>query len=95
MTEAQVEKLIEDAAARGIEVDRSRATTFLGARELLARDPDHEDAKRVVIAYSQFLQTGKPPKDSFAEFLMGPFETDEEIAEEKKQRDEYLARHPQ
>jgi hypothetical protein len=89
MTQAQVDKVIADAAKRGIEVSQLDATTFLGARELLAKDPENKLAREVVEESMQQFTTGKEPT-GFARFILPIFETDEELAASDKQRHDYL-----
>ena len=42
MTDAEVNITIEDAASRGVHVNDCEANFFLGAKEMLARDPQNE-----------------------------------------------------
>lgn len=80
MTNADVVHVIGQAAARGIKIADYEATTFLGAKELLEKEPNNANALIAVRTYTQFLETGIKPV-SFSEFMLPEFETDEEIAE--------------
>jgi hypothetical protein len=73
VTNSDVRNVISNAASRGIELDEVEAFTFLGARELLQRDPDHCLARQVVANFTTYISTGKKPW-SFAEFMLPDFE---------------------
>jgi len=75
MTNAEVEKVVAQAAARGIRISTFEATTFLGASALLEREPDNLNARQVVENFTRYLSTGTKPW-SFAEFLLPEFCTD-------------------
>ncbi len=90
MTNAEVERVISSARERGVTADSYAAKTFLGAREVLERDPDNRDARTTLSNYSLFLSGGPRPK-SFSEFFLPIFETDEEIEASNKLRDAHLA----
>ena len=69
MTNAQVQGVIQQARSRGVACDEYEACVFLGAKELLAANPENPIAKSVLENYSRFLLTGTK-KTSFAEFLL-------------------------
>ena len=86
MTNADVQKTIAQFAARGRTLAEWDAINFLGARELLTRQPDHKLALETVQHYTEYLATGVEAC-TFAKFMLPEFFTDEEIAE----RDRALA----
>ena len=67
MTNAQVAEIVAGAAQRGIEVDSYDASVFLGAQEILEREPHNANAREVVANFTTWMQTGIKPV-SFAEF---------------------------
>ncbi len=83
MTQAEVQKVIEQFAARGLRLHEWAAVNFLGARELLARDPSHKLAAEVVQHYLNFLAT-EVESCCFAVFMLPEFWTAEEIAERER-----------
>jgi len=89
MTNAQVQKVIRDATKRGIKVDEHDASTFLGAREMLAADPKNRIAREVVEEYTEEFTSGKQ-STSFARFLLPVFETTEQLAVSEKIRADYI-----
>jgi hypothetical protein len=89
MTNAQVAKIISDAASRGIEVSEDEVCTFLGAKELLLKEPNNKVARQVVEESTKHFRTGEKPT-SFARFVLPIFETDEEIVAGKKMRDDFI-----
>jgi hypothetical protein len=77
---ADVVRVIANAAARGRRVSDCDACAFLGAKEILAKDAGNVNALAVVQNFMTFLETGVKP-NSFAQFMLGDvFDTDEEIA---------------
>jgi hypothetical protein len=90
LTNAQVSEVVENAAKHGRVLDRYLATVFLGSKEFLAAHPDSQPAKDTVSEFSKFFAVGTP-MTSFAQFMLPTFYTDEELAHQKKVRDEYLA----
>jgi hypothetical protein len=79
MTQAEVQQIIDDAAGRGITIDELDASTFLGAREMLAADPTNKICQQVVQESIRQFTTGEEPT-SFARFTLPVFETTEELA---------------
>jgi len=91
MTDADVERLVNHSRSLGHPLDRYGAASFLGAREILAREPGNANARETVEQYQRYLTTGRRPEGFFAElFLPIPY-TDEEIAAQKKSREGHLA----
>jgi hypothetical protein len=68
MTTAEQE-LIETCTKRGIEIDEVDAGFVLLAQKILARDPEHHEAKDVLENFATQLSTGKAPW-SFAGFAL-------------------------
>jgi hypothetical protein len=68
MTAAEQE-LIATCAERGIDLDEIDAGFVLLAQKILSRDPNNENAKRVMENFAHRLKTGKPPW-SFAGFVL-------------------------
>ena len=89
MKQSDVNTVIGQFAARGRTLAEWDAVNFLGARELLTREPNHKLAAEVVEHYTSFLATGIEAC-RFAKFMLPEFFTDEEIAE----RDRALAAQP-
>jgi hypothetical protein len=79
MTDADVARVVSSAAARGRHITDYEAAVFLGAREILAKDPGNAAAQSVVEEFAAFLESGVELR-SFARFLLPIAETDEEIA---------------
>jgi hypothetical protein len=88
MTQAEVDLLTSAAAIRGIHGFDARM--FLGAKALLAANPNNRVARSVVEELTRQMATGEQPT-TFALFMLPEFFTDEELAEEKRLRDEHLA----
>jgi hypothetical protein len=55
------QKLIETCTERGIEIDEVDAGFVLLAQKILARDPEHHEAKDVLEKFATHLKTGKKP----------------------------------
>jgi hypothetical protein len=96
MTEAEVQRVIDSAASRGMKIDSYEASMFLGVKELLEREPTNERAGRVMAQYTALIMHGEPV-EGFEQFLVGsqPFYTDEELermAISKAKHLAYLAR---
>ena len=89
MTNADVQQVITTAAGRGIKLSEYEAATYLGAREILARNADDKNALKVVENFTMYMASGVKPI-SFAEFCLPIPETDEEIAAQNERRDAYL-----
>jgi hypothetical protein len=62
-------EVLEFAASKGVLVGDWELKTFLQAKRLLAKNPDHADAKTVVENFAKHLATGKRTP-SFSEFLV-------------------------
>ncbi len=82
MKNLDIEYLISISKNRGRNVSRFEARTYLGAKEVLAKDPKNEIAEKVVEEFVTFTNTGSWPMHqggrSFAPFALGLIETDEE-----------------
>jgi len=79
LTEAEVRNVIDQAATRGIRVSEHEASVFLRARELYASDPTNDRARRVLERYTKLLTTGTK-SESFEDFMIGPLDTEQELA---------------
>jgi len=83
MKNLDIEYLIHTAANLDRKISDFEARTYLGAKELLLKDPSNEIAEKVVAEFSQFLITGVWPMHqgsrSFAPFVLPHFETAEEL----------------
>jgi hypothetical protein len=90
MTDADVTRIVEDAALRGITIDDYDAKVFLGAKEMLVADAKNQNARDTVAAYTRLLTVGERPA-SFSVFLLPVFYTDEENAAREKMRRAHLA----
>jgi hypothetical protein len=87
---ADVARVIEYAQAKGVKISDLDAAKYLLARELLDRNPKHTLAQEVVDNFSRWISTGVEPV-SFAGFMIGFPETDEEIAEQQRCAKEFAA----
>ena len=83
MTNEDVARVISSAAARGIKLSEYEVISFLGAKELLAREPENPHASITVRHFVNYMATGVQQK-SFAEFMLPEFFTDEELAEQQQ-----------
>jgi hypothetical protein len=92
MTDAQVNAVINSAAAMGRTVDPLIASIDLSAKEYVAANNSEylEASRDVIAAFSRFLIHGEAIK-SFSLFLLPIPETDEEIVYSEKLRSEHLA----
>jgi hypothetical protein len=90
LTNAQVLEVVANAAVHGRSVDEYQATTFLGAKEILAIEPDNEAAADTVAEFCRFITEGRP-MTSFSRFTLPVFYTDESKAESARLREEFLA----
>jgi hypothetical protein len=91
MTDVDVARVVNHAKRHGRDISPFQAATFLGAREILAREPENANAMAVVSNFSRLLETGIRTI-SFSEFSLPEecFLTVEEKAAADKSRDEYI-----
>lgn len=90
MKQADVDRVVANAATRGVAADDLEAASFLLAHELLVKNPKHEAALEVIRNFNHRLATGEEVR-SFAQFLLPVPYTDEEREEEERIRQAYLA----
>ena len=90
MTNAQVEQLIRNAAAKGRAVGWYYAGVYLQACEILSREPRNVLARAVIADFQKFLATGVDTR-SFAEFFLPTPYTEEDLAAQQRSRDAHLA----
>jgi hypothetical protein len=76
---SDVARVIRDAAAHGRTLSAYEAKVYLGAREILEREPQNLDAQEVVREFSEFMRTGKPGT-SFRRFRLPLPRTEEDLA---------------
>jgi hypothetical protein len=67
MTDAQ--RLMNNAASKGREVDEGYAEVLALAKSRLAADPNNEMARQILENFSRFMDTGERVT-SFAEFMI-------------------------
>jgi len=83
MKNLDIEYLVNISENRGRNVSRFEARTYLGAKEILAKDPKNEIAEKVVEEFVAFINTGLWPMHqggrSFAPFALGLIQTEEEL----------------
>lgn len=90
MRQADVDAVVASARARGRSIDDYHAAVFVGAREILAKEPDNKAAAEVVSNFTKFLATGIETP-SFAQFALPLPETEEELAAQRDRAAAYAA----
>ena len=66
---SETEKLIANAAKRGITIKQDEVADFLQARQILVKSPEHFAAKRVVEEFGKLFNSGER-SESFAKFCL-------------------------